>query len=349
MRSSRDDTAQVGDRQQSFSAVYETPGPHNELPHIKRVLDASDAGGNFCVPAVEDLIADLGRVVWHQEEPFQSTSIFAQWCVMRLVRERGITVLLDGQGADEALGGYRPYSHHLAALTARLRLGRALREAGAIDEVAGVSPLPFVARSVALHLPRPAASYLRARKRRARQAGVLNGEFAHQFPTDGSVPVGCGGRDALDNELRLTLEETSLPHLLRHEDRNSMAFSVEARMPFIDFRLVEFSFREALDWKIYQGWTKWILRAAMEDTVPREIIWRRDKVGFETPEAEWTDALVQRRDEYFGPEALSAPYLDLPALRRQLALPRGQRPDDRMIWRSINLEAWLRTWCSRAT
>ncbi len=120
---------QIGRRQKTFSAVYDTEGRYNERPHIERVLQATGAEGNFTVPTWESLRDDLARLVWHQDEPFLSTSIFAQWCVMRLAHERGITVLLDGQGADEQLGGYLPYVLFLEDLVHRGQIGRAWQEA----------------------------------------------------------------------------------------------------------------------------------------------------------------------------------------------------------------------------
>ena len=124
-----------------------------------------------------------------------------------------------------------------------------------------------------------------------------------------------------------------------------MAFSVEARTPFVDYRLVEFSFNQAANLRIHQGWTKWVLRKAMADMVPAEIAWRKDKVGFETPQPEWLADLLRDRANWFGSQALSGQYLNLaavqarlPAMLQQLATNQG------LLWRLMNVEAWLRVW-----
>ena len=109
----------------------------------------------------------------------------------------------------------------------------------------------------------------------------------------------------LESHLRHLVEESSLPHLLRYEDRNSMAFGIEARVPYLDHRLAQFIFREAPGWRLHQGWTKWVMRKAMEGTVPDTIVWRRDKVGFETPEATWVRQWCQAAPHLFGEKAHS--------------------------------------------
>ena len=139
MRSNGEDTLQVGARQKTFSAVYDTDGPYNERRFIDAVLARTQADGHFVVPQADDLWSEMESLAWHTEEPFQTTSIFAQWCVMRLARQRGVTVLLDGQGADESLAGYRPFS---LLLGDQLREGHVLgaaREAVAIGRRTGLS------------------------------------------------------------------------------------------------------------------------------------------------------------------------------------------------------------------
>ncbi len=139
------------------------------------------------------------------------------------------------------------------------------------------------------------------------------------------------------------IEESSLPHLLRYEDRNSMAFSIEARVPFLDYRFVRASFAEAAPWRIHAGWSKWILREAMAPLVPAEIIWRKDKVGFETPEVAWTQRLLAEEPDFFD-DALCGDYLDVTEVKRRLAAWLAGGEDVRLVWRSINLAMWLRVW-----
>jgi asparagine synthase (glutamine-hydrolysing) len=333
------DVASLGDRQQTFSAVYDSEGRYNERPYIDTVLEATRAQGNFVIPTAEWLQADITKLVWHQDEPFGSTSIFAQWCVMSKVKECGVTVLLDGQGADEALAGYRPFDVYTAHLLRRGRLVTMMLAGRDIRRVSGAAVGPLVARALVRQLPDRWLSRLRgARTSGATQA--MRPDFAANHATAPRYePV---NRDLHQHLLEL-IRETSLPHLLRYEDRNSMAFGVEGRVPFLDYRLVELSLREAFRWCIHEGWSKWVLREAMRGIVPDRIIWRRDKVGFETPERQWqADFLRAQGMTLFGAGARSGSYLDLAAVRQRITHWLQGGGDDRLIWRWLNLELWLR-------
>ena len=339
-------TAQIGARQKTFSAVYEDDGRHNERRHIERVLRATAADGHFVVPTVERLNADMERLAWHQDEPFQSTSIFAQWCVMSLARERGVTVLLDGQGADELLAGYRPYAYHLRDLARRARGVELVAEAAAIHARSGL-PLPALLRGAIIHaLPAPAIDLVRHGRRRlhAPPAG-LRREFAAEQQRAARADIApWREQDSLDRHLRDAVRESSLPHLLRYEDRNSMAFGIEARVPFLDHRLVEFAFQRVPHLRIHQGWTKWVHRQALAGLLPDAIAWRSDKVGFETPEVAWQRELIAGRPDLFADGVASSAYLDLPAVRRSVAAWRDHGGDTRRVWRWVSLELWLRAW-----
>jgi len=331
---------QIGHRQRTFSAVYDTLGPYNERVHIEKVLQVTGAEGNFTFPTAERLQADIEKLVWHQDEPFGSTSIFAQWCVMSKVRERGVKVLLDGQGPDEVLGGYRPFAIFLADLIRHKKIGHVLTEARAIRARTGYSLVPLLARAMAYQLPKSWVRVIR-QQRRLSNAAILQSDFASAMRKED----GYSNEEYIDlnSHLQTQVQESSLPQLLRYEDRNSMAFSVEARVPYLDYRLVQFSFNNASQLRIYQGWTKWVLRQAMQGIVPDEIVWRRDKVGFETPERDWVRHWLSQQPDIFGDDALSRHYLNMRAIRRMLANPKAP-VDSRKIWRWINLEFWLRVW-----
>jgi asparagine synthase (glutamine-hydrolysing) len=338
--------AQIGARQKTFSAVYESEGRYNERRHIERVLRATTADGHFVVPTVERLLADLERLTWHQDEPFQSTSIFAQWCVMGLARERGVTVLLDGQGADELLAGYRPYARYLGDLLRGGRGATLLAEVAALSARSGQPALPLLRNALIFALPAPAVelAYVGRQFLRARST-VLRPDFADAYRRVDlvDIPSWCE-QETLDHHLRDAVMASSLPHLLRYEDRNSMAFSIEARVPFLDHRLVEFVFQCAPHLRIRQGWTKWVHRQAMEGLLPDAIAWRSDKVGFETPEDAWQRDLLAARPDLFADGAACSAYLDLPAVRHAVEEWCARGGDTRQVWRWISLEVWLRVW-----
>ena len=333
----------LGDHQQTFSAVYDESGRWDERPHIAPVLERTGAAGNMVVPTATQLWTDLDRLIWHQDEPFAGTSIFAQWCVMGLARERGVTVLLDGQGADEVLGGYRPFGPLLGELLRGGHPGRALAAAGAIGRVTGLAQLPLLARALVGQAPAPALLRLRQHRLQGYVAGaLLRPHLAAALlavEADDATPY-LAGRTLHQHLARLVVED-SLPTLLRYEDRNSMAFSREARVPFLDYRLVEYAFTAAAPWRVHAGWTKWIQRQTVADRLPSTVVWRRDKVGFETPELAWLRAGQNHLLELLAPDSRVADYLDLSAARAAVPglLAAGQTG---IVWRWANLAGWLR-------
>jgi len=174
-------------------------------------------------------------------------------------------------------------------------------------------------------------------------AAVTRPELASQHSRSAApLPQQAGG--VLDRHLREALMESSLPTLLRYEDRNSMAFSVEARVPFLDHRLVEYSFQQAARLRIHRGWTKYVHRRALEGVLPGAIAWRSDKVGFETPEVEWQRHILRARPDLLADDALSANYLNMAAARHAAAQWAERGGDTRRLWRWLSLETWLRAW-----
>src|SRR5207247_67518 len=186
-----------------------------------------------------NLVDVVPQIVETQDEPFGSTSIVAQWYVMRAARAAGMTVMLDGQGADEILAGYHGYfGPYFADLLTQRRFGELRRELGAYRSLHGAS-----AATAAVALARP---FLPERVRRIARART-KGSAALLHPSLRALrPVaeqnGSPYGDRLRRQLHLILTRRGLPELLRYEDRNSMAHSLEARVPFLDYRLVELLF-----------------------------------------------------------------------------------------------------------
>lgn len=336
---------QVGSHQKTFSAVYDTDAPYNERPYIERVLASTSVAPTFTIPSAERLWQDVERLVWHQDEPFLSTSIFAQWCVMSAVREQGVTVLLDGQGADETLAGYRPFVSFLSDSLRRGAIGQMLADALAIQARTGMKAAALLNRAFVMQLPDSLLHRLRRglnTKRMSKEA--LSSDFAAHFRDESSTGWWSDYYRSLHTQLSIQMEETSLPNLLRYEDRNSMAFGIEARVPFLDHRLVEFAFADAAQWRIHKGWTKWVLRTAMEGIMPAAISWRKTKIGFETPEDSWLSQWMKRDPSFFNTGALSSQYLKNDTVQHMLATGTATVDDRWRLWRWINLELWLQRW-----
>lgn len=235
----------------------------------------------------EDLLKDFNTVMSHQEEPVGSSSVVAQYKVYQAAKQNGVTVLLDGQGADEILAGYHKYyKWRWQELYAEKKLKKSgeLPAAMAI----GVQERFGLTNKAMAMLPHFSMAMLQSKKAKAASRQTdLNREFAFLNKRNlyYSTPSECTLNSALYfNTLVYGLEE-----LLRYADRNSMANAVEVRLPFLNHHLVEFLFTLPPDLKIKNGWTKWLLRKSMDDLLPKEITWRKDKIGFEPPQKMWME------------------------------------------------------------
>lgn len=294
----------------------------------------------------QESLADLRGLIEVQGEPFGSTSIYAQYRVFRLAHELGIKVMLDGQGADELLAGYRFYmAARLASLLRQARWSEAgdfLRRASEWPGV-GVSWLLFM--SADYFMPQWLQGPMRYWVGKDLVPHWLNAAW---FAERGVVPRSLNAgrsKEVLRDHLFRDLSETSLPHLLRYEDRNSMAFSIESRVPFLTPELMNFVFSLPEDYIISRdGTSKAVFRKAMRGIVPDLILDRKDKVGFATPERNWLMALrpwVERtlRTEVAG----QIPALNLKEMGRELEdLLEGRKLFDSRVWRWLNLIEWTR-------
>ncbi|MGE3806128.1 MAG: asparagine synthase (glutamine-hydrolyzing) [Gemmataceae bacterium] len=292
----------------------------------------------------DELQNDLDRLVHVQDVPFGSTSIYAQYRVFRLARENGIKVMLDGQGADELFAGYRTYvGARLATLIRRGEWWNAASFAHQASRLPGVGirgALKMIGTIPQLStLRRVARGLLRGK---AGQTWLNAGWLAERGALDSVSPV-TQSDDFLRHELHRTLVRTSLPQLLRYEDRNSMAFSIESRVPFLTPGLAEFVLSLPEAYLISpRGVSKWVFREAMRGIVPDAILDRRDKIGFATPETSWLRALepwVERVLQSETARRIGALNHD-EVLRQWQQIRAGKRPCDYRVWRWVNLIQW---------
>ena len=406
----------------TFSAVYRQQGSFNEVEWIRDAVKHSGATPHETFPDEQPLAEMFDRMVWHQDEPFQTASIFAQWCVMQEARANGVIVMLDGQAADELFGGYQPGTYQEQFLEwlgkgrwltfarewiARKRATglswravwkelKLILHSGSVGTYESRRPLGEMSeyyRGVGLNtqaaaLLAPDPSQLQAklgeelekrdrlaqRSRRSPEDGELRERLCAKdtqilslrqklarFKPDSAwqaVIVAWGrlrGKVVHDFRtylLRLTLNE-SLPNLLRFEDRNSMAHSVEARVPFTDVELVEWAFRHVNEVKIRHGWTKWVLRKAMRGRAPEHILWRRDKVGFEAPDTSMAGQLAAGRSEQLVNSPFLQEFLDTSKMREILSRvcvgENASRDEARVVWRWLVLESWHRQFAAAAS
>ena len=325
-------------RQHTFSARF--PGwPLDEGRYIADVNALTRAQSHQVSPVPDP--ADLERVVWHQDQPFGSLSIYAQWSVMRLAQQEGITVLLDGQGADETVAGYHSYFAALFRYLFRtgrwLALARETKGFAAVHGAARLRALAFYA------IPESGANLLRT----LRRGEGIPASFARAqsaIAADRDAPDGF--RTDLDQMLASTLTRTMLPALLRYADRNSMAFGREVRLPYLDHRLVELAFTLPWEMKLHRGRTKRVLREAMRDYLPDSVRGRHDKIGYAPPQAAWLRGpLCQWADDLLASRRFAErEWADSREVRTMWSAFRNG--DDRAhedIWRFLAVEAWARS------
>jgi asparagine synthase (glutamine-hydrolysing) len=339
-----------GGSQLTFSSVFGDDGPWDETSFVDSVLRSVPATAIRVTPDLERLRADLASLVWHQDEPVGGLSVFAQWCVMSAARDHGVRVLLDGQGADEVLAGYRPYTTFLAELLRRGLMRRLIAEARAASRFDRSRSAVAIGRAAARQLPLELQRPIRIRRSRRRSAAtLLHPDLARRVQRcAGSTPV-AEDRCDLSETLRFQIEEQILPALLRYEDRNSMAHAVEARVPYLDHRLVDFAFSRGADLRLRDGWGKWLLRRAVEPVLPPEVTWRSDKVGFAVPDTRWVDALLHEPSFHLSSSDPLTEYVTLPLKLTDNGGGPHDRTSAQALWRCLNVSLWLRTFAAASS
>lgn len=313
----------TADRQKTFSVTFDDPR-FDESRHIDTMVAATGVANRRTTPDTEGLWEDIERLLSVQDEPFASLSIYAQYCVMRLA-SREVKVILDGQGADEHLAGYIAYQ--MPYIRGLLRRGEILP---ALREVAGSA--------------RHHGSFF---SWAARQAHVRSERRSLLL---GDAPEVLRYAGSLDEVLLREITATNLPLLLHWGDRNAAAFSIEARVPFLDYRLVEYLAALPLDQKIRRGITKYVLRQAIRGLVPDAIRCRMDKMGFVTPEEAWMKGELSAHilALFSSPAFATRPYWDAErVLENYREFLGGKSPYSTEFWRIACAELWLRRFGDR--
>ena len=317
-------------RRHAFTARF--PGyERDEWAYAQQVAQVAEVVEHHAAePGAEQLANDLDKLICDQEEPFGSTSIYAQWRVMRAAREAGVVVLLDGQGADELFGGY-PWMVGIANVARGPRaIGRGLFADGS-------QRLSTTRALVAPMLPgRLAQTYRRRQASPYVRPDVVNRTLDFEPP----VPEFSAG-SVMRRELLLETFVTSLPTLLRYADRSSMAHSREVRLPFLDRRVAEFALSLPAAFLCRDGVTKRILRDASRGFVPASVLARRDKVAFEPPEASWLASEPWRErlaEVLLDPSTKAGGLYDCAAIETDLRA--GVWRDHGAVWRAFCAERW---------
>ncbi|MCB9294268.1 MAG: asparagine synthase (glutamine-hydrolyzing) [Lewinellaceae bacterium] len=279
-------------------------------------------------PAAKELEEIIEKVIWHMDEPFTSTSIFSQWKVFQGAKEAGLKVMLDGQGADEQLAGYSGNEFFLYR--------DKIRQLNFISLFQDLTANSFVPPKVRLYHLMQAANSVINQKKTVRKPPPYLRKAPAMF---GSAP------NSFHENLLRQIQFSPLPSLLKNEDRNSMAFSIESRVPFLDYRLVEFVLSLPPEFIFYKGERKRVLRESMKGTLPEPIRKRQDKMGFVSPEEIW---LKNDAKPWFQKQFKSA----LNILRNYLVAEEAEKQFDEIVngrysfsnfpFQAICLSIWFR-------
>jgi len=328
--------------QMTFSATSDVAA-YDERRYMHAVVEDTGVRAHYVQPSVAGLFEDLDRVTWHQDEPFGSTSIYAQWCVFRLAAGAGVKVMLDGQGADELLAGYHTYFGALFAKLLRAgRISALLGECAEAQRRHGRHWTWSLQQCANFMLPELLRQPLRLRAARtSARPPWLDIVRLDVEARDPHLASGASKARSVGELSLAQLTATSVPALLRYEDRDSMAHAVEARVPFLHHPLVEFCLGLPDETKISGGVTKRVLRESMHGILPDLVRERMDKLGFVTPEEVWM-------------RNMPAPFCN--AMNRAVAAsngivtPRaevllndiiaGHRAFDHAMWRAISFGRW---------
>ena len=318
---------------QTFSACFEERR-YDEREFILPVTHETRAVSRFIFPQGEDFWEKEWRdLIWHQEEPFCSLSVYAQWCVMREAARHHVPVLLNGQGGDELLGGYR---RHLANRALGLIFKGRFRESSFAFKDARI----FFALAFNLL---PSRARLGVSRLMARFNPLLRPDFIEKHARRKAAYIMDWGsaQRSLGESLQRDLLMDILPSLLRYEDKNAMRFSVEVRHPFLDHELVEWVFRLEDQAKIEKGMTKRILRESMKEILPEKVRLRTDKMGFEAPQEMWLSMGRPMLLDFFKQPSKARVARWVNAAEVKKLIEKGNAWNS-LLWRIINLEMWLR-------
>ncbi|SIT75368.1 asparagine synthase (glutamine-hydrolyzing) [Pontibacter indicus] len=321
----------------TFSAIYED-GQFGDEKRFINEYSSSLKNMHYTSPSAATLQNDLYHFVRAHAEPLPSTSPYAQYKVMELAKD-SVVVTLDGQGADEKLAGYHYFfGFFFKDLLRSARLGRLSGEV--YHYLAKHRSLYGLKAFIYFMLPENSRTSLRVEEK-----GYLETAFVERYSNSNGIAGQLYGSNTLKDAL-LDHFENKLEHLLKWEDINSMRFSLEARVPFLDYRLVEKTLASSDNWSIRDGITKYILREAMKGTLPEKIRTRQDKMGFGTPQDEWFREpawqrfiveLLQsdsfRKRGIINPDSALSTYRD--HLDRKVNVAKE-------IWKWIHLELWFR-------
>ncbi len=330
---------QTGIAPSCYSAVF--PGFNkDESVYINELKQQFALNCFFTTPDVAGFIREFEKMLFHQEQPISSASVYAQYKVFELARLNGTTVLLDGQGADELLAGYEKYIPVYLRENALRKTGNWKEEKNAFEKN-GIPAGWSWKQMIAAIFPGAAAGMLTRREKiLLKHTNWLTPEF---MAANASIQIYKPVVEKLNDLLYYNMRQNGLPELLRYADRNAMAHGRESRFPFLSHELVEFVFSLPSTLKMRKGWTKWLLRTTMAPYLPAAITWRKEKVAFEPPQKMWMSSPVMQEYLMTAKEKLVKEHIARKDILKKKNQPHAAHAAENTDWKILVTAALLKS------
>ena len=320
----------------SFSIYYEGKNSVDERPFVREVVNKySNIDPYYFTPSDQEIADSFHNVAYHADVPLLGSSYLSQYFLMKLAKSKGVTVVLDGQGSDEYLGGYlHSFYRLLAQDVSEMHVGNAVstylahisREHFGFSKSFGIAAKSLVSLS-------------------ADENKIYNLELSRKnsyFKSQAAISFENKTTDRVDNFLYHLLFNTTLQTLLHFEDRNSMAFSLESRVPFLNHKLVEFAFSLTNSDKINnKAETKYILRESLKKVLPQAVYERKDKKGFVTPgEVKWLNGSLKFLLDI---DYNKLPFMNVSLVKGEVEkYKNGNTSNASFVWRIACLHYWIK-------
>ena len=301
------------------SSEYKT----DESEFAKIVSKIANINLNFVEPSYSDFKSNILSIIKIQQEPFGSLSIIMQYFVFKKAKELGCIVMLDGQGGDETLLGYERYYPAIVKSKKGIAKLKALLQSSKNSRLSLLDTIKYQYYF---------SNYKLRLKRLKFKNSFYKSEILNEYESE-ELRIISESYNDISILQKNEIESSQLPHLLKYEDRNSMANSIESRLPFLDYKLVELSLNTNNSLKIKDGWTKFILRKAAETILPKEIVWRKTKLGFNAPEKTWTKEFENEMIKEIEQSEILNNFIHFKKLY-------FKNLDLRTKWRLYNFSAW---------
>lgn len=295
----------------------------DESQYAKEIVDRYNLDWGTTKPSKKDFLESVDEVIKLQEEPFGSPSIIMQYFVMKKAKEKGCIVMLDGQGGDETLLGYDRY--YATYVNQQKGLINKIKSSIEVSKNSKLSLKDVVLFNLYFN------NKTIRKIRQIRRNKFIKKPYKKYFNND--LLSRITKKNSNIEELQHSeITKTQLQKLLKYEDRNSMYNSIEARVPFIDHNIVEFAISIPFEYKMFEGWTKYILRRNGTEILPNTITWRKNKFGFESPKDIWLSDKA-----YFLDQILKSPFINNFIDSKTLI---KSKIDAITLWKLYNISVW---------